>query len=107
MLVVSQDIPTAGLSCYLWLNVSPSFLAELITDNRLTAQIRTPTIHSALHSVAFLSIQKTVAAVGSEQSSEAVHDGYLDVCVVVDLLQSCSRDWQARYHRLNTVRSNL
>ena len=36
--VVSQDIPTAGLSCYLWLNVSPSFLAELITELRYERQ---------------------------------------------------------------------
>ena len=96
--VMSQDIPipTTGLSCYLWLNVSPSFPAELITV--LTAQIRTPTIHS---------IQKKTVAVGSEEFSEAVHDGYLDICLVVDLLLPAFCDWQARYNRLNPVRNNL
>ena len=54
--VMSQDIPipTTGLSCYLWLNVSPSSLITACPEIAL----RTPTRLSTDTSVAFLSDNK-------------------------------------------------
>ena len=77
---MSQDIPipTTGLSCYLWLNVSPSFPAELITV--LRAQIRTPTIHS---------IQTKKQSLWEVKSS--VRQSTMDIWIFVWLLISCCR----------------
>ena len=78
-------------------------------DNR--AEIRTPTIHSGLHIIASLFFRykklQPLWEVNIDHSSETIHDGYLDVCALVDLLLSTSRDWPARYHGLNPVRINL